>query len=205
MVNVPLLLLALAVYNIVAVLIGQPLDAEAFRLPLMAGQEWVVRAGDLMIGGSIVLLLGETIRNSRPPGRDIMTHLLSLMVLAGAICEFVLWPKAFGNSVFFFLILLMTADFVGGIAQRARRAGVAAAPTPSEPQVEPQLEPRSEPQVETRSEMQSTLQTAQESVAMRPVQPVEPQISTGPAPLEGATIQMEKQPVATATEPSLPG
>jgi len=191
MANVPLLLLPLAIYNILFILIGHPVEAEAFRLPLMAGEQWVVRAGDLLISGSIVLLVGEVIRNSRASGRPMMAHLLSLMVLAGAICEFVLWPKAFGNSVFFIVILLMAADFIGGIAQRTRRTVAPAphrAPAPVEPQSGPLPVQHSAPQGTTGDRAAGSHY-------------MEPQISTGLAGSEGATIAIGE---IVGTEPSAP-
>jgi hypothetical protein len=49
-------------------------------------------------------------------------------VFGAAAAEFVLWPK-FGSSTYFLLALLALADFLSGIALRARRGTVAVAAT----------------------------------------------------------------------------
>jgi cell division septation protein DedD len=46
--------------------------------------------------------------------------LLSLIVLGGAVAEFMLWPR-FANSTFFLLALLSLTEFLSGIALHVKR------------------------------------------------------------------------------------
>jgi hypothetical protein len=130
MVGFPLLLIPLAIYNIIAFLMRDvSFVAPLFSLPLPSGTSWPVSLSDLLLALGILLLLCEVIKGARPGAKYLTDHLLSLLVLCGAGAEFVLLP-AFGNSTFFLLSLLSLADFLSGIALRARR-GVAVASAPA--------------------------------------------------------------------------
>jgi hypothetical protein len=119
---------------------------------LMTGAEWPVTLSDMLVALGILLLLLEIIKGARPGAKYLTDHLLSLIVLGGAVAEFVLWPR-FGTSTYFLLTLLALVDFLSGIALRARRrmpvaAGPAVsarvAPKPAavpEPQFEPAAAP----------------------------------------------------------------
>jgi hypothetical protein len=125
MVGFPLLLIPLAVYNIIAFLMaGVSLTAPLFTLPLPSGSEWPVTLSDLLLTLAIVLLLLEVIKGARPGAKFLTDHLLSLIISAAAIAEFLLLPR-FANSTFFLLMLLAVTDFLTGIALRTRRAVVA--------------------------------------------------------------------------------
>jgi hypothetical protein len=112
-----------------------------------------VTLSDILLALGIVMLMFEVIKGARPGAKYLMDHLLALIVFGAAAAEFVLWPK-FGTSVYFLLALLALADFLSGIALRARRGTVAVAATSvagkraakiEAPAVEPQFEPASVP------------------------------------------------------------
>ena len=121
MVGFPLLLIPLAVYNIIAFLMRDvAFDAPLITLPLPSGTAWPVTLGDVLLTLSILLLLCEVIKGARPGSKYLTDHLLSLLVLCGAAAEFALLPQ-FGTSIYFLLTTLTLADFLSGIALRARR------------------------------------------------------------------------------------
>jgi hypothetical protein len=121
MVGFPLLLIPLAIYNIIVFLMpGVSLADPVLKLTLMSGTEWPVTLSDMLLALGIVLLLFEVIKGARPGAKFLTDHLLSLIVFGAAAAEFVLWPR-FGTSTFFLLALLAMADFLSGIALRARR------------------------------------------------------------------------------------
>ncbi|MBC9878786.1 hypothetical protein G8O24_15705 [Bradyrhizobium sp. INPA01-394B] len=121
MVGFPLLLIPLAVYNIIAFLMPTVSFSDVlFRVPMITGEPWPVTLSDLLLALGVVLLLLEVVKGARPGAKFLMDHLLSLIIFGAAAAEFVMWPK-FGNSTYFLLVLLAMADFLGGIAQRARR------------------------------------------------------------------------------------
>ena len=154
MVGFPLLLIPLAIYNIIVFLMPDLSLAEpVVKLTLMSGVVWPVTLSDILLALGIVMLMFEVIKGARPGAKYLMDHLLALIVFGAAAAEFVLWPK-FGTSIYFLLTLLALADFLSGIALRARRGTVAVAATnvarkravkTEAPAVEPQFEPAPAP------------------------------------------------------------
>jgi len=192
MVGFPLLLIPLAVYNIIAFLMPSVSFSDVlFKVPMITGETWPVTLADLLLALGVVLLLLEVVKGARPGAKFLMDHLLSLILFGAAAAEFVIWPK-FGNSTYFLLVLLAMADFLGGIAQRARRriAYVAAetvpvprkakrqAETPADELAsEPKFEPMSTPQAAPAAPPAPAAQSVAESVLMdhpapKPVQGV---------------------------------
>ena len=129
MVGFPLLLIPLAIYNIIVFLMpGVSLAEPIVTVTLMSGAEWPLTLSDMLLAlGIVVLLLFEVIKGARPGAKYLTDHLLSLIVFGGAAAEFLLWPR-FGNSTYFLLALLALADFLSGIALRARRGTQVVAP-----------------------------------------------------------------------------
>ena len=98
MVGVPLLLIPLAIYNIIAFLMPDvAFGVQLFKLTLMSGVEWQVTLSDVLVAVGIFLLMFEVIKGARPGAKYLTDHLLSLIVFGAAAAEFVLWPK-FGTS-----------------------------------------------------------------------------------------------------------
>jgi hypothetical protein len=121
MVGFPLLLIPLAIYNIIVFLMpGVSLAEPIVKLTLMSGAEWSLTLSDMLLALGIVVLLLEVIKGARPGAKYLTDHLLSLIVFGGAVAEFLLWPR-FGSSTYFLLALLALADFLSGLALRARR------------------------------------------------------------------------------------
>ncbi len=121
MVGFPLLLIPLAIYNIIVFLMpGVSLAEPIVKLTLMSGAEWPLTLSDMLLALGIVVLLLEVIKGTRPEAKYLTDHLLSLILVGGAVAEFLLWPR-FGNSTYFLLALLALADFLSGLALRARR------------------------------------------------------------------------------------
>jgi hypothetical protein len=160
MVGFPLLLIPLAIYNIIVFLMpGVSLAEPVVKLTLMSGAEWPMNLSDMLLALGILLLLLEVIKGARPGAKYLTDHLLSLIVFGGAAAEFVLLSR-FGTSTYFLLAMLALADFLSGIALRARRgtqvasgpavsrrdARKAAAPAPErEPQFDPAPAPAAPP------------------------------------------------------------
>jgi hypothetical protein len=121
MVGFPLLLIPLAIYNIIVFLMpGVSFAEPILKLTLMSGVEWPVTLSDMLLALGILLLLLEVIKGARPGAKYLTDHLLSLIVFGGALAEFLLWPR-FGASSYLLLVMLALADFLSGIALRARR------------------------------------------------------------------------------------
>jgi len=203
MVGFPLLLVPLALYNAIVLLIGVSSTDVLFNVPMMAGRQWPVTSGDILLALGIVLLLLEIIKCAQPGGRRLMDHLLSLIVFGAAAAEFVMLPK-FGTSPFFLLTLLAMTDFFGGIAHRRRRRFVLTeevpfspdpAPSKTKPQVE---EPVVEPRLDAPAPQPSSASQAVPEVPVSPnpapskarpqvEEPVEPRLDPAPTPLASAS------------------
>jgi hypothetical protein len=126
MVGFPLLLIPLAIYNIIVFLMpGVSLTETLVSVPLTSGAEWPVTLSDVLLAIGILMLLLEVVKGARPGAKYLTDHLLSLIVLGGAIAEFLLWPR-FANSTFFLLALLALTEFFSGIALHVKRAPIAA-------------------------------------------------------------------------------
>src|SRR3979409_2544051 len=133
MIGFPLLLIPLAIYNIIVFLMpGVPFAHPVLKLTLMSGAEWPLTLSDMLLALAILMLLFEVIKGARSGAKYLTDHLLSLIIFGGAAAEFLLWPR-FGTSTYFLLAMLALADFLSGIALRARRgmqvASAAGVPT----------------------------------------------------------------------------
>ncbi len=116
----PLLLIPIAICNIVIFMMpGVGFDAVLARAPLPSGAVWTISGGDMLVAFGVLLLLFEVIKAGRPGARYLTDHLLSLLVLAGTVAEFVMLPQ-FANATVFLLATLMLVDFIAGIALRRR-------------------------------------------------------------------------------------
>ena len=186
MVGFPLLLIPLAIYNIIAFLMPEvSFTGPLFEMNLMSGVAWPVTLSDILITLGILMLMFEVIKGARPGAKYLTDHLLSLIVFGAAAAEFVLWPK-FGTSTYFLLTALTLADFLSGLALRARRGAVAvpAVAAKSARKTESKVEPKSEPVV------------------------VEPRFEPAPppAPVAGSVLldHPEPAPSAPAASPQVP-
>jgi hypothetical protein len=133
MVGFPLLLIPLAIVNIIVFLMpGVSFTDPLVSVTLMSHAVWKVTFGDALLALSMLLLWFEVIKGSRPGGKYFTDHLLALIVLGGAVAEFLLLPQ-FANSVFFLLTVLLLVDFLAGVSLRLRRVAPRAVAAKSPP------------------------------------------------------------------------
>jgi hypothetical protein len=120
--GVPLLIFAFAIYNIIAFLMpGFSWTAEVVRFRMMSGAEWGVTGGDLMVAGSIVILLIELIKSARMTPRTIIEHILAMVLFIAMLVEFLMVPET-ATATFFLLLVISFVDVVGGFAISMRAA-----------------------------------------------------------------------------------
>jgi hypothetical protein len=120
--GVPLLILPFAIYNIIVFLLpGFSWTMEVVRFPLASGGDFAIMAGDLMIAGSILILLVEMLKAARLSRRSIMDHLLSMVLFIGMLVEFLL-VKQVASSTFFLLLVISFVDVMGGFSISVRAA-----------------------------------------------------------------------------------
>jgi hypothetical protein len=120
--GVPLLILSFAIYNIVAFLLtGFSWSAEIAQFKLASGSDFHVTAGDLIVGGSILILLIEMVKAARLSRRSIIDHILSMVLFVAMLIEFLLVPQA-GTATFLLLLVISFVDVTGGFAVSIRAA-----------------------------------------------------------------------------------
>jgi hypothetical protein len=120
--GVPLLIIPFAIFNIIEfILPGFSWAMEVFRFPLASGGEFAVSASDLIIAGSILILLIEMLKAARLSRRSIIDHLLSMMLFVAMLIEFLL-VKQVASSTFFLLLVISFVDVMGGFAVSIRAA-----------------------------------------------------------------------------------
>jgi hypothetical protein len=120
--GVPLLIFPFAIYNILVFLMpGFSWNGEFWHFRMTSGGEWGITAGDLMIAGSIVILLIEVLKAARMSRRTIIDHLLSMMLFVGMLVEF-LMVRQVASTTFFLLLVISFVDVAGGFAVSIRAA-----------------------------------------------------------------------------------
>jgi hypothetical protein len=120
--GVPLLIFPFAIYNILVFLMpGFSWNGELWHFRMMSGGEWGITAGDLMIAGSIVILLIEVLKAARMSRRTIIDHLLSMVLFVGMLVEF-LMVRQVASTTFFLLLVISFVDVAGGFAVSIRAA-----------------------------------------------------------------------------------
>jgi hypothetical protein len=111
---VPLTIVPLIIFNIVAFTLGEPWGNTLFTIPLISGGGWNVTIEDLMILLALVMLFLETLRSAQVANSaNIANHIISTILLIVYIVEFIVVRQA-GNSLFFILTAIALFDVVAG-------------------------------------------------------------------------------------------
>jgi hypothetical protein len=123
---IPLTIVPLIVYNLVAVLFpGATPDAtwtrDLFGLTMVSGARWALTLGDLVVALAIACLFLEIIKSGRTGNATIANHIFSTIVLIVYIVEFVLVYAA-ATSLFFILTLIALFDVIAGFTITIRTA-----------------------------------------------------------------------------------
>ena len=114
----PLLLVPFALYNMIAFLLDLPFDTALYSFSLLSGPSMAVSAGDVLVILGVLLLYLEILKVTRLAGRTVMDHLLSVMLFAAMVFEFVSVPRA-ATSAFLVLLALSFVDVIGGLSLAA--------------------------------------------------------------------------------------
>ena len=133
LVGFPLLLIPVAIFNIAVFLMpGLSMTAPITTVMLPSRAEWSVTTADILLALGIFLLLIEAGKGVRPGGKYVADHLLSILLCAAVIAEFLLLP-AFGNSSFFPFTVLTVVDVLTGLTLAARLRRYRARPAATQP------------------------------------------------------------------------
>jgi len=121
--NVPLLIVPFIVYNIQVFLHGGigVWENEIFSIPLIHGEAWVMKMGDLMVMLALILLFFEILKATRVGASSVIDHLLSTFVFIAYLVEFLVVKNA-AHSVFFILMTIALVDVLAGFTVSIRSA-----------------------------------------------------------------------------------
>ena len=119
---VPLLIIPLAIFNIVAFLTPS-LDWSAVLtvVSMLSGAQWKITLAEAFVALSLLFLFFEILKSTRISSRALMDHMLSILLFVVSLAEFLLVPQA-GNSVFALLLCVMLLDVVAGFSVSIRVA-----------------------------------------------------------------------------------
>ena len=121
-IGIPLLIVPLAIYNIVAFLMpGVSWTEPLTHVHMMSGVDWTMSAGDMLMTLAILLLFLEILKSTRIGMRTIVDHTLSTIVFLVMVIEFILVRQA-ASSTFFLLLVVSFVDVIGGFAVGLRSA-----------------------------------------------------------------------------------
>lgn len=135
LIGLPLLLVPLAIYNMIAFLMpGVAWTSALATLVLPSQAEWALTASDALIGLALFLLILEAAKAARIHGRPLMDHLLSAIVFLLAVAEFLLVKQA-ATPTFAAITAICLVDVLAGLAisRRTRRDRRASEPAASQP------------------------------------------------------------------------
>jgi hypothetical protein len=114
----PLMVIPLILYNIVAVFAGSgpatgPLEARIFSLPMLRGATWIFTWGDLILFLTLLILFVELVKATYTHAISLVDHGLSMLVFIACLVEFLVVNQA-ATSVFFLVMVAALIDVVAG-------------------------------------------------------------------------------------------
>lgn len=115
---IPLLVIPLILYNIIAVFAGSgpadgALGAHLFSIRMLKDAIWTFTWGDLVIFATMVVLFAELVKATYTSSMSLIDHGLSMLVFIACLVEFLV-VNAAATSVFFFVMLASLIDVVAG-------------------------------------------------------------------------------------------
>ena len=119
--SVPLLVLPVIAYNVLAFSTGIAWSDEVLGLDMVSGARWVMSVSDLFIAVTLVLLFGEILKATRTGPGSLVDHILSTGLFIVCLVEFLLVPEA-ATSTFFLLMAMTLFDVIAGFSVTIRAA-----------------------------------------------------------------------------------
>ncbi len=120
--GVPLLIFSFAIYNILVFLMpGFAWTMGVIPLHMMSGGEFELTSGDAIVAASIVILLIEMLKAARMSRRTVVDHVLSMVLFAGMLAEFLMVKQA-ASATFLLLLVISFIDVAGGFVVNVRAA-----------------------------------------------------------------------------------
>ena len=118
LIALPLLVIPVILYNIVALTGAAATADERLREPLFhigmaSGAQWQVGVGDLILFLALILLFFELLKSTSSQKVAIINHALSMILFVICLVEFLLM-RTFATSTFFLITAMVMLDVLAG-------------------------------------------------------------------------------------------
>jgi hypothetical protein len=122
LIGVPLLIIPFAVYNIAA-FYNPEIEWTKPLAPIhiVSGGDWAMSPGDILVVFAILILFFELVKSTRIGLRTIINHMLSAVLFAAILIEFLLVKEA-ATATFFILLVISFVDVLAGFTITIRTA-----------------------------------------------------------------------------------
>ena len=117
----PTLLVPFALYNMIAFLLALDFSTPVLDIPRLSGQRMPIGAGDILVILGVLLLYVEILKSTRLLIREIMDHVLALILFIAMLVEFLAVPQA-ATSTFVMLLAVCFVDVISGFTITIRTA-----------------------------------------------------------------------------------
>ena len=111
--SIPLLILVVAAYNVVAFFTAGTLDDNVLSLTMPSGATWQFSTGELLVVCGLILLFFEIFKATRTSNASIVDHILSTGLFVVCVVELLVVPQA-ATSIFFIITIMTLLDVIAG-------------------------------------------------------------------------------------------
>ena len=119
--GIPLLVIPFLIYNAAAFTADVQWALPIVSVHMVSGGVWDMSLGDMLIAFSILILFVELIKSTRVGMRTIVVHMLSAVLFAIMLIEFLLVKQA-ATATFFILLIISFVEMLAGFTISVRTA-----------------------------------------------------------------------------------
>ena len=119
--GIPLLVIPFLIYNVFAFTTDMQWALPVTSVHMVSDGRWDMSWGDMLIAFSVVILFVELIKSTRVGMRTIVVHMLSAVLFAIMLVEFLLFKQA-ATATFFILLIISFVEMLAGFTISVRTA-----------------------------------------------------------------------------------
>lgn len=119
--GIPLLLIPFLVYNVFAFTTDIQWALPVTSVHMVSDGRWDMSWGDMLIAFSVLILFVEVVKSTRVGLRTIIVHMLSAVLFAIMLIEFLLFKEA-ATATFFILLIISFVEMLAGFTISVRTA-----------------------------------------------------------------------------------
>jgi hypothetical protein len=119
--GIPLLVIPFLIYNVFAFTTDVQWAFPVTSVHMVSDGRWDMSFGDMLIAFSILILFVELIKSTRVGLRTIIVHMLSAVLFAIMLIEFLLFKQA-ATATFFILLIISFVEMLAGFTISVRTA-----------------------------------------------------------------------------------